>query len=691
MEANPSNTPTPHVLHTPLLARPARPVAQSRRLSRHFLLISGSVFFLLSLAALIGFISQNHDKPLLEEVQPPQVLVPADDDETTPFCNTSMAPTLRGVAQGVSSKSNPYSLCNKLSYYNWTNAMFSWQRTAFHFQPQENWMNGPLFYMGWYHLFYQYNPDSAVWGNITWGHAVSTDLIHWLYLPTAITPDSWYDINGVWTGSATLLPDGKIVMLYTGSTNESVQVQNLAYPANLSDPLLIDWVKYAGNPVLIPPPGIAHKDFRDPTTAWIGSDGKWRVTLGSKVGKTGVSLVYKTMDFIHFELNDHFLHAVPGTGMWECVDFFPVLVNGSMGLDSSMGGPGVKHVLKASLDDTKLDYYAIGTYLSENDTWVPDNPNEDVGIGLKLDYGRYYASKTFYDQNKGRRILWGWINETDTEYADLKKGWASLQTIPRTVVFDKKTGRNVVQWPVKEVESLRLSSSEFQQILLPPGSVLPLNIGPANQLDIIAEFEMETVEKERMINTDEEKESSVGCGSGSVERSAFGPFGILAIADDTLSELTPIYFRPSSPTHHANSTTFFCADETRSSKASDVLKFVYGSQIPVLSDEKLSMRVLARLFKAFHVEIDHFHYAGYFQLGPKKDLDPFQSRALPDQLPWLPSIMVTFSHETVISRFDGEMAITGMNPSNSIMSGLAVRRMNRLNRGKDFTRNNIIH
>ncbi|KAL0304135.1 UNVERIFIED_CONTAM: Acid beta-fructofuranosidase, partial [Sesamum radiatum] len=94
----------------------------------------------------------------------------------------------------------------------------------------------PLYYNGWYHLFYQYNPDSAVWGNITWGHAVSRDLIHWLHLPYAMVPDQWYDINGVWTGSATILPDGRIIMLYTGDTYDVVQVQCLAYPANLSDP-----------------------------------------------------------------------------------------------------------------------------------------------------------------------------------------------------------------------------------------------------------------------------------------------------------------------------------------------------------------------------------------------------------------------------------------------------------------------
>ncbi|KAI7995999.1 Acid beta-fructofuranosidase [Camellia lanceoleosa] len=200
----------------------------------------------------------------------------------------------------------------------WTNRMLTWQRTSFHFQPKINWMNGPLYYKGWYHFFYQYNPEGAVWGNIVWGHSVSTDLIHWRHLPIAMTYDQWYDSNGVWTGSATLLPNGDLVMLYTGSTNQTVQVQNLAYPADPSDPLLIDWVKYPKNPVLVPPPGIDIHDFRDPTTAWLTSEGKWRITIGSKINKTGISLVYETMDFKNFELLEGVLHAVPGTGMWEC-------------------------------------------------------------------------------------------------------------------------------------------------------------------------------------------------------------------------------------------------------------------------------------------------------------------------------------------------------------------------------------
>lgn len=286
---------------------------------------------------------------------------------------------------------------------------------------------GPLYHLGWYHLFYQYNPDSAIWGNITWGHAVSKDLIHWLYLPLAMVPDHWFDSNGVWTGSATLLPDGQIIILYTGDTDDLVQVQNVAYPANLSDPLLLKWVKYEDNPVMIPPTGIEVTDFRDPTTGWYALNGTWRIAIGSKVNETGIALVYETTNFTSFEPMDGVLHAVPGTGMWECLDFYPVPTNSTNGLDTSVNGPGVKHVLKASLDNDKKDFYALGTYNPSTNTWTPDDPQMDVGIGLRVDYGKYYASKTFYDQIKQRRVLWGWIGETDNAGDDILKGWASVQ------------------------------------------------------------------------------------------------------------------------------------------------------------------------------------------------------------------------------------------------------------------------
>ncbi|KAM7531152.1 hypothetical protein LguiB_034562 [Lonicera macranthoides] len=475
--------------------------------------------------------------------------------------------------------------------YLWTDEMLSWQRTAYHFQPAKNWMNGPLFHKGWYHLFYQYNPYAAIWGNITWGHTVSTDLIHWHHLPIAMTYDQWYDINGVWTGSATTLPNGQIFMIYTGITNNSVEVQNLAYPANLSDPLLIDWVKYSNNPVIVPPPGIGLRDFRDPTTAWLASNGKWQVTIGSKINGNGFSLVYETEDFKSYELLNAPLHSVPGTGMWECVDFYPISKVGENGLDTSANGPQVKHVFKASISQELNDYYAIGFYDAQSGKWSPDDPTVDVGIGLRYDYGTYYASKTFYDHNKSRRVLLSWIEELDSEDDRVKKGWASLQGIPRTILFDMKTGSNILQWPVQEVESLRLESREFDAVQVSPGSVLPLDLGSADQLDINAEFEVDKEAMERLNGT----EAAYNCSTsgGAAARGALGPFGLLVLADNNLSEQTPVYFYITKGVD-GNLKTFFCTDLLRSSEATDVVKEIYGNTVPVLKGEKLSVRILVK-------------------------------------------------------------------------------------------------
>ncbi|WOK91795.1 hypothetical protein Cni_G00486 [Canna indica] len=123
----------------------------------------------------------------------------------------------------------------------------------------------------------------------------------------------------------------------------------------------------------------------------------------------GIALVYKTKDFLTYELLPGILHAVQGTGMWECVDFYPVSTEKTKGLDTSeSAGPTVKHMLKASMDDDRNDYYAIGTYEVGMNQWVPDDPEKDVEIGLRYDYDKYYALKTFYDPVKKRRVLWSW-------------------------------------------------------------------------------------------------------------------------------------------------------------------------------------------------------------------------------------------------------------------------------------------
>ncbi|KAK1568940.1 hypothetical protein Q3G72_030692 [Acer saccharum] len=111
-----------------------------------------------------------------------------------------------------------------------------------------------MVYKGIYHLFYQYNPKGAMWGNIVWAHSTSTDLVNWISHKTAIFPSQQADIKGCWSGSATILLGGKLVILYTRIDPSERQVQNLAMPKNLSNPYLIEWVKYPKNPPMLATP-----------------------------------------------------------------------------------------------------------------------------------------------------------------------------------------------------------------------------------------------------------------------------------------------------------------------------------------------------------------------------------------------------------------------------------------------------
>lgn len=208
------------------------------------------------------------------------------------------------------------------------------------------------------------------------------------------------------------------------------QTQNMAVPDDVRDPFLRKWVKISENPILRHPDGVYKEDFRDPSTAWRVEDGSWRITLGAQVGIDGMALVYRSDDLVHWELEKNVLHTVRGSGMWECLDFYPVALVGQRGLDTSTrAGPSVRHVLKVSSYNDQHDYYAVGSYNEATQAFTSINQELGVPYGLQYDHGKFYASKSFYDPVKKRRIVWGWSKESDTEAQDIAKEWASLQVI----------------------------------------------------------------------------------------------------------------------------------------------------------------------------------------------------------------------------------------------------------------------
>ncbi|RWW15290.1 hypothetical protein GW17_00020879 [Ensete ventricosum] len=313
-----------------------------------------------------------------------------------------------------------------------------------HHQPlsttrtNERIVSGPLYYKGIYHLFYQYNPYGSVWGNIVWAHSVSADMINWKALDPAIYPSQPFDIYGCWSGSATILPGDKPVIMYTGIDPQKRQIQNIAFPSNLSDPFLREWTKPDDNPVIDPDSGVNASAFRDPTTAWYTPHNEhWSLVVGSRRGSRGVAVLYKSKDFVKWTKAKHPLHSGKGTGMWECPDLYPVALEGNQGLDTGVSkGAGVKHVFKVSLDETRFDYYTVGKYYPKADKYIPDANSRDDRNGLRYDYGNFYASKSFYDPGKKRRILWGWANESDSAHADKEKGWAGVQVSVLVVAFE---------------------------------------------------------------------------------------------------------------------------------------------------------------------------------------------------------------------------------------------------------------
>ncbi|GLW55074.1 glycoside hydrolase family 32 protein [Kitasatospora phosalacinea] len=201
-------------------------------------------------------------------------------------------------------------------------------RPQVHYTPAQNWMNDPnglVYYQGEYHLFYQYNPNGNSWGDMSWGHAVSTDLVHWKELPLAI-PRSEDEM--VFSGSVVVDADNTsglgtranpaMVAVYTSAYNDGRQAQSLAYSTDRGR----TWTKYSGNPVL----DIGSRAFRDPKVQWYAPTRSWLMTV-SLADEHKVEF-YTSEDLKSWSLLSEFGPAGATGGGWECPDFFPLAVDG---------------------------------------------------------------------------------------------------------------------------------------------------------------------------------------------------------------------------------------------------------------------------------------------------------------------------------------------------------------------------
>ena len=276
--------------------------------------------------------------------------------------------------------------------------------------------NGLVWHNGEYHLFFQHNPFGTKWGHMSWGHAVSKDLLSWTELPVAIAED---EDGAIFSGSAISLGD-EIVAFYTRHT-DSHQSQCMARSADGGR----TFVRYEENPVL----DEGKKDFRDPKV--FRFQDYWIMCVAQPLDRQ-ISF-YKSEDLINWEHLSNFGPAAAVAGIWECPDLFPLNLDGEE-----------IWVLLVSLNPGGL--YGSGTqyFIGDFDgrVFTPKYSKEEPRW---LDFGKdNYAGVTFNNEPNGRRIFIGWMANWEDVKEHPETSWTCQMTVPRELGLSKYQGEVVL-------------------------------------------------------------------------------------------------------------------------------------------------------------------------------------------------------------------------------------------------------
>jgi fructan beta-fructosidase len=331
-------------------------------------------------------------------------------------------------------------------------------RPQIHFTPEANWMNDPngmVYHNGVYHLFYQYYPDSTVWGPNHWGHAISKDLVHWQHQPVALHPDS---LGLIASGSAVVDAqntsgfgkNGKtpLVAIYAyinqplERQNKLAQYQAVAY--SLDDGLT--FTKYNHNPV-VENPGI--KDFRDPKVTWYQPQKKWIMTVAAK----DQIMFYSSTDLMNWEKESDFGSDIGAHGgVWECPDLFTLNDNGKqvwvLVVNLNPGGPN-----KGSATQYFLGEFNGNKFIPSDTTtrWLDYGPDEYAGVT--------------WSNTDDRKIFLGWMS--NWLYANIvpTEKWRGAMTLPRDLKLKHINNYTLVaSEPVNELHAIELRPVIVQNI-----------------------------------------------------------------------------------------------------------------------------------------------------------------------------------------------------------------------------------
>lgn len=407
-------------------------------------------------------------------------------------------------------------------------------RPLFHFVPEKNWMNEPnglIKIDSVWHLFYQHNPTANVWGNLNWGHATSTDLLHWTHEPIAITSEngveaftgtSYYDSEN--TSGLGTPQNPPYLAWYTGYfPSNGTQDQRLAYSVDGG----ATYTKYAGNPIISAAQEAPHDttgglETRDPKVFFHEASGKWVMILAHG-GQDKLTFWASTDAKRWTWVSDLGATQVSGlptniTG-WEVPDLFQLPIEGTdettwvliltPAKGSPAGGNGV-FALTGSFD---------------GETFKPD----PVEAGnLWLDYGRDFDGAMSWENipgSDGRRILAGISNSYGA--SPPTNTWKGMLSFPRTLGL-RQTGsaRSFIQWPVSELLDVGSPLTTIQNQTITPGQVLLSSVS-GTALDIELAF---TAQKDAVLSLAVRKAGSQqtviqykqSTGTLSVDRTASG-------------------------------------------------------------------------------------------------------------------------------------------------------------------------
>ncbi|WP_419071469.1 GH32 C-terminal domain-containing protein [Phocaeicola plebeius] len=298
-------------------------------------------------------------------------------------------------------------------------------RPVYHHTPAYGWMNDPngMFYKdGVYHLYFQYNPYGAVWGNMHWGHSTSTDLMHWKFEGCAIVPDAW---GAIFSGSCVVDHEntagfGKeaVVAFYTSAKSTpwgDIQMQSMAYSLDNGK----TFTKYEGNPILTS----SEKDFRDPKVFWYAPGKHWIMILA--VGQH--MEIYSSVNLKEWKKESEF-GAMQGAhgGVWECPDLVEIPVEGTrekkwvLICNLNPGGP---------FGGSAAQYF-VGSF--DGKKFVNESPTQTKW----MDWGKdNYATVTWNNAPDGRCIALGWMSNWQYANNVPTRQYRSANTLARDLTL----------------------------------------------------------------------------------------------------------------------------------------------------------------------------------------------------------------------------------------------------------------